>query len=526
MLRCVGIGLIVLWSGPAAFFVHIIIQQTASNTALVTADSAATGKDVVKAEAHNSSSWSLSNNQTLELSYDRGPPILHKYYSSLSNQTTAPLESVAYNTASPTQKNQSNNVTAVPDAKETANKIVRDSIRRGVFTPLGSVVAKLPHDIISTNTSNMEYPHVCFYGSTNFYFHKNATRGFVIGLLTLLRDVALRSYNNALMGKGKVTVIIPIRSFVNQSFQETTHHDLLPHFTSFQEIRDFMQPMVSRYDKLNIEFIPDTLGKAATQFLQTNCSWVVSTKLDADDFLVPGYLDWIAQKVIPSLENDDMRGALVSGRFIGKLEYGYGRCDVNTNEGPTHWPGESMGQTRVLRREVFEALGMPFEAPSHVKALTTTRRGVLEKILLIKEQHQLPEALTNMRIKRSYSLTSQHDSAMENITGIRMIETHQAGFGAPGVWLRTPLSSHLKYDRLKAASTCSVARWSEVIHEAMFMNGIKSQFDYVYDTLKVLNASLYDACKSSRTFPKFNQDLMNGSTCEEMDRNWRSILSP
>ena len=36
--------------------------------------------------------------------------------------------------------------------------------------------------------------------------------------------------------------------------------------------------------------------------------------------------------------------------------------------------------------EKSSALGMSFEAPSHVKALTTTRRGVFEEILF-KEQH-------------------------------------------------------------------------------------------------------------------------------------------
>lgn len=337
-----------------------------------------------------------------------------------------------------------------------------------------------------------------------------------MGLLTLLRDVALRSYNDALMGKGKVTVLVPITSFQ-------------PHFANLQEIIAFLQPAVSKYGKLNVELVGRAYKKAARMFKQTTCSWVVSTKLDADDFLSPGYLDWIAQKVIPSLEKDGSRGAVVGARNIGKLQYAYGRCEVHTAgypHGGYHFPGEAMGQTRIFRRDVFEALGMPLEAPSHTTALVVTRRAVYEKILRVHENvTEIPWFVsTDYKILRNHSLQEAVDSEMEKATGIRMIETNRAGFGAPGVWLKTPLSSHVNYNHVITAKPCTDELWSTIINEAMFLNGIKSQFEYVHDTLKVLNTSLYDTCQSSKTFTSFKMKWFNGSTCEEMERNLQAIL--
>lgn len=77
-----------------------------------------------------------------------------------------------------------------------------------------------------------------------------------MGLLTLLRNVALQSYNNALIGRGKITVLTPIKSFYSETNQSS---DLLPHITSLQEIQDFMEPVVSTYDKVTVDFAADAL---------------------------------------------------------------------------------------------------------------------------------------------------------------------------------------------------------------------------------------------------------------------------
>ena len=61
--------------------------------------------------------------------------------------------------------------------------------------------ASSPDDVILNTTASIEYPQVCFYGSTRLFFDENTTKSFVMNLLTFLRDISLRSYNEALIGK-------------------------------------------------------------------------------------------------------------------------------------------------------------------------------------------------------------------------------------------------------------------------------------------------------------------------------------
>jgi hypothetical protein len=42
-----------------------------------------------------------------------------------------------------------------------------------------------------------DYNHICFYGSTRVFFREQATKSFVINLLTILHDLSLRSFNKA-----------------------------------------------------------------------------------------------------------------------------------------------------------------------------------------------------------------------------------------------------------------------------------------------------------------------------------------
>jgi hypothetical protein len=93
-----------------------------------------------------------------------------------------------------------------------------------------------------------------------------------------------------------------------------------------------------------VDFSKRAHANAARTFRTTDCEWVVSTKLDADDVVFPGFLDWIVQKIIPTLD----RGALVGGQRMARLQMGFGHCKANTTFPPIHWPGEAMGQTRVF----------------------------------------------------------------------------------------------------------------------------------------------------------------------------------
>jgi hypothetical protein len=372
--------------------------------------------------------------------------------------------------------------------------------------------ASSPDDVINNNTASMEYPEVCFYGNTRFFFDEKTTKPFVMNLLTFLRDISLRSYNEALIGKNKIHVLIPISSYE-------------PHFRSWQELHDFLRPVVDTYTKLNVDFSPDAYERAASNFGNTDCKWVISAKLDADDVILPGYLDWIVQKVIPTLR----RGALVGGRYMARLHIGFGRCTVDTSRGPGRhfWSGMATAQTRVFRRDVFEALGMPFESSNHSTAVNRLRRDVFEKILKLKPPKLLKN--TTIKVMRNITLQKSWDAEMEKITGIRMVEPTLARepFGPPAVYIMSPLSGHFNYSKIVKAPLCTEAVWSRFWNDAMHLNGIKSNLDYIFKTVQHVDFSVYDTCKShtffdlSVDFPK--QDWP--STCEEMETKFGEVLA-
>jgi hypothetical protein len=70
---------------------------------------------------------------------------------------------------------------------------------------------------------------------------------------------------------------------------------------------------------------------------------------------------------------------------MARLHVGFGRCTLETSEGPGRhfWSGLATEQTRISRRRVFEASGMPFEISDHSGALNVFRRDAFKKILKI-----------------------------------------------------------------------------------------------------------------------------------------------
>jgi hypothetical protein len=259
---------------------------------------------------------------------------------------------------------------------------------------------------------------VCFYGDTRFFLSENSTAVFAKELVTFLGEVALRSFNDALTS-GKIHVTIPVT-------------DVQPHFVDWQDLVQFVTPMVEKYDKLQVDFAPHAYTTIAETFRhETTCDWVVSVKLDADDILAPGYLDWVVKEILPTIE----RGAIVASRRLPRLNYGFNRCYANPKAGlvgklGTHatcpyWAGWATGQTRIFRRDVFLALGMPFQSDPHAIALSVLRSQVYTKIL-----NEIPPSYldADFEIAKNYSWFNSTDAEMERKTGIKMVETTDAGF--------------------------------------------------------------------------------------------------
>ncbi|KAI2494387.1 hypothetical protein MHU86_20159 [Fragilaria crotonensis] len=389
-------------------------------------------------------------------------------------------------------------------------RIPQSTIHRGVIVPDSATSTRT---VIANNTASLEYSDVCFYGSTRFFFDQNTTKQFVMNFLTVLRDVSLRSFNEALIAKNKVHVLLPISSFE-------------PHFQSVDDIVNFLKPVVDTYTKLEVTFAPNAHEIAKQRFTETDCEWVVLTMLDADDVIFPGYLDWIAQKVIPTLN----RGAVVGGQQMNHLQIGYDLCMVETDIQPRHWAGESTGQTRVIRRDVFDRLGNPFEAPTHTGTLTALRRKVFR--MLFKDEPLPVSLLLRRKARLNFTLQKLWDADLENITGIRMVEPSLTSepFGPPSVYLKSPLSAHFFYEKIVNMSRCTISEWASVWEKAMNQNVVKSNMDYIYTTLQGINFSIYDSCKSHSYFSEVFAGTSNrawfgnATTCEEMEAKLRETL--
>jgi hypothetical protein len=396
----------------------------------------------------------------------------------------------------------------------------RDALNQGMLSTVDPDAPFAPTtEMADTNLGNSNNNKVCYYGNTRFFLDKEATDIFAIEALTFLRDVTLRSFNEALTTNvnEKVHVMIPIKQYA-------------PQFASAQELIDLMHPVVDTYDRLDIDFSPDAYQKVATSFLsqENKCNWIVSIKLDADDVLSPGYLDWITRSIIPTLH----RGAVVASRKLARLNYGFGRCFVNPEihffkpmgeyDTCPYFAGWSVGQVRVMRRDVFEALDMPFDSDAHAVNLSVLRAQVMTKVL-----KRVPPPLLNRDFKlvKNYTLFLDTDAEMEELTGIKMVETTEAGFGPAGVYMKTPLSSHFPFNEYPSYGECTPALWSKAISNATLLNKVKGTFDYIYNYGEKSKMTLLDLCKSSGTWRKERRSWFGMKTCEEMDKHFQTLVS-
>lgn len=388
---------------------------------------------------------------------------------------------------------------------------------KGLISGTGDVIGPPESTATPPNSSGK----VCFYGNTRFFLDKEATAVYSVEALTFLRDVALRSFNEALTraaagSNGKVNVLIPITQFE-------------PHFANAQELIDFLQPVVKTYERLNVDFGANAYKTAATNFASnTDCDWFVSVKLDADDVLAPGYLDWVVQSVIPTLD----RGAIVASRKLPRLNYGFGRCFVNPEkhffksmgqlDTCPYYNGWSVGQVRVLRRDVFLALGMPFDSDAHAVNLSVLRAGVVEKIL---KRAPIPLLKRDFQLVKNFTLFQDTDAEMEELTGIKMVETTEAGFGPAGIYMKTPLSSHFPFNEYPTYPECTPEVWTDAIANATMLNRIKGTFEYVYESGEKSKMTLLHLCKSSAVWRKERRSWFGMKTCEDMDQHFQTLVS-
>lgn len=348
----------------------------------------------------------------------------------------------------------------------------------------------------------------CIYGYTKYFVGEMSTKNFAMSLLTVLRDVSLRSFNCALQGIGKIHILAPISKYE-------------PHFSSLDDILEFLKPVLDTYDKLSVDFTAGAIPAAKDDFDSTTCKWVLSINLDADDIIAPGIVDWMVKEVVPTLEN----GAIVGCQTNSHIHYGFDRCVGTVQSKPTFFSGQAQGQTRIFSRELFNALGRPLSALGHAHALLDYRKVVFEKFL----KQPVPASLTDKGTRGSYGKQSAMDNELEKASGIKMVETSKSGFGMSGIYMHTLLSGHFLFNSIGTNPRCTQEQWNKTIVGATPNGAARWDVDHVLDSLIHANITLYDLCKSNLFFQRAQkerkQEGLFGANCEEMETDFQVKLA-
>jgi hypothetical protein len=332
---------------------------------------------------------------------------------------------------------------------------------------------------------------ICLFGTTRLFLSNESTTVFVQELLTFLGEVSLRSFQSA-TSEQTVTVLIPVT-------------DEKPHFLDWNELAAFVQPMIKEYSRVIVDFSPNSYNESLRRVSTSNCEWIVSVNLDADDILVPGYIDWIINQILPTLD----KGAIVASRRLPRLHYGFNRCNLDVKQGLLgklgtwetcpYWSGWATGQTRILRRDIFESLDRPLHPVPHALALSQLRSAIITNLL-----KQIPPVYlhNDFELAKNYTLFESIDNEMELITGIKMIDSTDAGFGPAGIYTKTPLSSHFPFAEVSTYDYCSKEKWEEVISNANLLNQANQSYDYLYEWGQKSKITFYHMCKSSIMYKK------------------------
>jgi hypothetical protein len=100
--------------------------------------------------------------------------------------------------------------------------------------------------------------NVCLYADVEVFFTKNATDTYIREILKILRDVSLRSLNEALTdGRGKIQVHVPIPT-----------SDAI--FESRKSLRDFLRPGLRKYSNLVVDFAGVAAQKSGSNIQKDN----------------------------------------------------------------------------------------------------------------------------------------------------------------------------------------------------------------------------------------------------------------
>lgn len=346
---------------------------------------------------------------------------------------------------------------------------------------------------------------VCFMGFVPIRIMPNATKTFVTSMLEFAREISLRSFGDALTNGGGQVIHLRI-SFGG---------DLDAHFASWDEFCKYFMVLEDKYHNLKI-YMEDS-RKKNPEGLKTwsrvpetlKCAWIFSTKLDADDVMMPGYLDWMRDEVVPKLRREEKLGALVTTREnLPKILVAFDRCTALKPSKGQFWSGFSVGQTTIMRKDLFEKIR--FVQGGHYFILNKFRKIVMTKFL----NQKVPSGF--FPEDANFTQMEAADERIEEQSRIKLVDTYSSGFGTAGFYMHTLLSGHFRYTSLPRAAVCTEREWAKVMKKSAFINQdiTSQQLLYIRDgAQQIIKVTPNDLCESHQFFKE--RKLTGNKTCAE-----------
>ena len=208
---------------------------------------------------------------------------------------------------------------AVGDTSTTAKRSFSTPTSSGAITLNGSATRTTSTSTTTATTSTLDYSKIldvntptrsysttaeeekngggiCFYGSIRFFIDNSKikkeedrrSKEYADAMFNSLRDIALRSFNDAMIANDTIKVLAPIVVSNSLNEDDNTDNNNIP---TAEEYRAVLEPIVdASYPKVQLDVSEDAYETAAKQFeSSTTCKWIAVVKLDADDALMPGY---------------------------------------------------------------------------------------------------------------------------------------------------------------------------------------------------------------------------------------------
>ena len=264
-------------------------------------------------------------------------------------------------------------------------------------------------------------------------------------------------------------------------------------------------------------FMTRNPGSALKRLAMENplCAWVANIRLDADDVLAPGYLEYISNNVVKQLEQtttfkgDPWLGAVLAPRRLNRVVLGHGICMASMMERKV-FAGYSVGQATLVSVSVFATLGYSAVSGDHTAVLQLLRNEVTRKVLrdvnYSSRAGRLPalNKSTNLMEDGFQSYNEAYDKMDEAQSRITFIDIRENSFGPVHPYLVTPLSGHFPWGELNELPPCTLSQMKQI------QGGFGYNIDFAFAGMKILEPiQLIDACRSNIHFRKAAKEMFS-----------------